>query len=152
MSESGLERWVAEAEVKVKATIENPASLDHHHPSDDHSDHSDHSDIISDNSAIIISTVDGVIYTLDAFNGNLRGMVQSGGPLVSTIHGQHHVNGNGNGMGMAMGIMSVPAWRITKMIMIMIMIMEKNMNMRMKINMRSYRVSMGHSTPTHTTI
>ena len=37
-----------------------------------------------DNSAIIISTVDGVIYTLDAFHGNLRGMVQSGGPLVST--------------------------------------------------------------------
>jgi len=35
------------------------------------------------NSAIIISTVDGVIYTLDAYNGNLRGMVQSGGPLVS---------------------------------------------------------------------
>lgn len=35
------------------------------------------------NSALIISTVDGVIYTLDAFNGNLRGMVQSGGSLVS---------------------------------------------------------------------
>ena len=34
-------------------------------------------------SALIISTVDGVIYTLDAFNGNLRGMVQSGGSLVS---------------------------------------------------------------------
>ncbi len=43
-----------------------------------------------DNSAIIISTVDGVIYTLDAYNGNLRGMVQSGGPLVATSHDIYH--------------------------------------------------------------
>lgn len=40
------------------------------------------------NSAIVISTVDGVIYTLDAYSGNLRGMVQSGGPLVSQPDGR----------------------------------------------------------------
>jgi Serine/threonine protein kinase len=44
------------------------------------------------NSAIIISTVDGVIYTLDAYSGNLRGMVQSGGPLVSQPDSQWNEN------------------------------------------------------------
>uniref|UniRef100_A0A7S3Q6P5 non-specific serine/threonine protein kinase n=1 Tax=Chaetoceros debilis TaxID=122233 RepID=A0A7S3Q6P5_9STRA len=34
-------------------------------------------------SAIIISTVDGIIFTLDAYHGTLRGMVQSGSSLVS---------------------------------------------------------------------
>jgi serine/threonine protein kinase len=48
----------------------------------------------SSNSALIISTVDGVIYTLDAFNGNLRGMVQSGGSLVS--HPSDVTNANSN--------------------------------------------------------
>lgn len=49
------------------------------------------------NSAIIISTVDGVIYTLDAYNGNLRGMVQSGGSLISDPSANantHHTHTN----------------------------------------------------------
>ena len=58
----------------------------------------DHESETSDHSAIIISTVDGVIYTLDAYNGKLRGMVQSGGPLVSTS-----TNSNNSGIGIGSG-------------------------------------------------
>lgn len=41
-------------------------------------------------SALIICTVDGVIYTVDAFDGNLRGMVQSGGSLVAQPSDYYH--------------------------------------------------------------
>ncbi|GFH53079.1 hypothetical protein CTEN210_09555 [Chaetoceros tenuissimus] len=40
--------------------------------------------------ALIICTVDGVIYTVDAFNGSLRGMVQSGGSLVAQPSDYYH--------------------------------------------------------------
>lgn len=44
--------------------------------------------------AFIISTVDGVLYTLDAYHGTLRGMFQSGPALVSQSTGDDFPNHN----------------------------------------------------------
>lgn len=56
-----------------------------HPPSSSSGRREDISSNEASSAALIISTVDGVLYTLDAFHGTLRGMFQSGPALVSQM-------------------------------------------------------------------
>ena len=63
-------------------------------PRQEESESSSSSDTVSP-AAFIISTVDGVLYTLDAYHGTLRGMFQSGPALVSQSTSDDFPNNSG---------------------------------------------------------